>query len=113
MKPSISVWDLLGWIAVVGMLALSSPGVKIVHAEGDRRAQLETPAPGPSCQADSETTRSVRRVLSVDISRLVAMQAPAAAEGVVALETGGYGYDEEPASGAGGAPPSSAAVPAN
>jgi len=34
MKPSFGLRDLAGWFAVLAMLALSSPGVTIVKAEG-------------------------------------------------------------------------------
>jgi len=99
MKPSIDLRELLGWIAVVGMLALSSPGVTIVHAEGEEQASRAAPAPGPVCQAGAETSHATRDAVAVDISGLVAMQASGSGAGVVALETGGYGYGEEPAAG--------------
>ena len=101
MKPSIDLRELLGWIAVVGMLALSSPGVAIVHAEGEEQASraAPAPAPGPACQAGAETRHATRDAVAVDISGLVAMQASGSGAGVVALETGGYGYGEEPAAG--------------
>ena len=113
MKPSLSLWELLGWIAVVATLALASPGVKTVRAETDGQVALELPPPGPSCPVDAEAPRPARRVLSVDLSRLVAMQPPAASGGVVALDTGGYGYAEEPASGARGTSLEIVVVPEN
>lgn len=99
MKPSIGLREVLGWIAVVGMLALSSPGVTIVHAEGEEQASRAAPAPEPACQADAETGHATRQAVTVDLSGLVAMRAPGSGAGVVALETGGYGYGEEPAAG--------------
>jgi hypothetical protein len=113
MKPSISLRDLLGWIAVVGMLALSSLGVTIVRAEGEGQASPVSPPPGPTCQAGAETGHAARRTLSVDLSELVAQRAPGSPAGVVALETGGYGYAEEPAAGPGDASVSIVVVPAD
>jgi hypothetical protein len=111
MKPSIDLRELLGWIAVVGMLVLSSPGVMIVHAEGEEQALRAAPAPGPVCQAGAETSRATRQAVSVDLSGLVAMRAPGSGTGVVALETGGYGYGEESAAGLEATSGSSAVVP--
>jgi hypothetical protein len=111
MKPSLSLRELLGWIAVVGMLVLSSPGVTIVHAESEEQASRAVPAPGPACQAGAETSHATRHAVSVDVSGLVALRAPGSGAGVVALETGGYGYGEEPAAGLEGASAPSAAVP--
>jgi hypothetical protein len=99
MKPSIGLREVLGWIAVVGMLVLSSPGVTIVHAEGEVQASRAIPAPGPACQAGAETGHAIRQAVSVDLPGLVAMRAPGSDAGVVALQTGGYGYGEEPAAG--------------
>ena len=111
MKPSIGLRELSGWIAVVGMLLLSSPGVTIVHAEGEEQASRAAAAPGPACQAGAETSRATRHAVSVDLSGLVAMGASGSGAGVVALETGGYGYGEEPAAGPEGASGSSVVVP--
>jgi len=94
MKPSLSLRDLAGWLAVLAMLALLSPGVSVVRAEGADRASLSTPAPGPSCQADRGNEGVAARALALDMSRLAAHPARA---GVVSLDTGGYGYDREPA----------------
>jgi hypothetical protein len=111
MKPSICLRELLGWIAVVGMLLLSSPGVRIVHAEGEAQAPRAIAAPGPACQAGAETSHATRDAASVDISGLVAMRATGSGAGVVALETGGYGYGEEPAAVPEGVSVPSAVVP--
>jgi hypothetical protein len=94
MKPSIDLADLLGWVAVVAMLILASPGVTIVHAEVEEQAAHAMPAPGPACQAGAEARRSV----SVDISALVEMQADGGTD-VVTLGTGGYGYGERSPAG--------------
>ena len=95
MKPSIDLRDVLGWVAVVGMLALASPGVTIVHAEAEEQAARAMPAPEPICQADAEAYRRY----SVDISGLAAMQAADGDSGVVTLGTGGYGYGERSPAG--------------
>jgi hypothetical protein len=95
MKQSINLWDLLGWVAVVAMLVLASPGVTLVHAEAEEQAARAMPAPGPACQADAEAHRS----FSVDISDLVAMQTTDGGTGVVTLGTGGYGYGERSPAG--------------
>jgi hypothetical protein len=94
MKPSFSLRDLAGWLAVLAMFALLSPGVSVVRAESADRVSLSTPAPGPSCQADRENEGGAARALTLDVSRLAAHPSRA---GVVSLDTGGYGYDEEPA----------------
>ena len=109
MKPSIDLREMLGWIAVVGMLLLSSPGVTIVHAEGEEQASRAAPA--PACQAGEETNHATRQAVSVDLSGLVAMRASGSGDGVVALETGGYGYGEESAAGLEAAAAPSAVVP--
>jgi hypothetical protein len=111
MKHSLSLRELLGWIAVVGMLVLSSPGVTVVHAESEEQASRAIAAPGPACQAGAETSHATRQVVSVDLSGLVVQRAPGSGTGVVALETGGYGYGEEPAAGLEGASAPRAAVP--
>jgi hypothetical protein len=50
MKPALAA-RLTGWILVVAMALLSSPGVRIVRAE---EAGLISEAPaGPSCSADA------------------------------------------------------------
>lgn len=95
MKPSIDLWDLLGWVAVVAMLVLASPGVTIVHAEAEEQAARAMPAPGPACPADAEAPRRY----SVDISDLVAKQAADGGTAVVTLGTGGYGYGERSPAG--------------
>jgi hypothetical protein len=100
MKPSLGLRDLAGWFAVLAMLALSSPGVTIVKAEGGGQASVAVPPPGPACQADPETERVARRAVAVDLSRLAERNGAA---GVVALGTGGYGYPQEPAANPGGA----------
>ncbi len=99
MKPSIGLRDLLGGVALVAMLILSSPGVTIVHAEEEQASRVATP-PGPVCEAGAEAGYNARRSYSADISGLVAMQAARGGSGVVPLETGGYGYGEEPAADA-------------
>ena len=50
MKPLVSLRELLGWAAVVGMLALSSLGVTIVHAESEEQA-LRAPGSGAAVAA--------------------------------------------------------------
>ena len=95
MKPCIGLRDLLGWIALVAMLILSSPGVTIVNAEEERASRVAA-APGPVCEDGAGLGYNARRSYSVDISGLVAMQADASRPVVVPLATGGYGYGEEP-----------------
>jgi len=112
MKPSIDLRDVLGWVAVVGMLVLASPGVTIVHAESEEQAARAVPAPGPACQTDAETLQAARRY-TVDVSGLVAMQAADSGSGVVALGTGGYGYGERSPAGPAEAPGSGAAARAD
>ena len=111
MKPSIDLRELLGWIAVVGMLVLSSPGVTIVHAESEAQASRVITSPGPACQAGAETGPATRRSYSVDLSGIVAVQAAGSGAGVVALHTGGYGYGEEPPAVLEGASAPSVVVP--
>jgi hypothetical protein len=111
MKPSMSLREVLGWIAVVGMLLLSAPGVTIVHAEGEEQVLRAASAPGSACEPAAETRRTTREVVSIDISRLVAMQADGGGAGVVGLETGGYGYGEESVAVPGAASGSSAVPP--
>jgi hypothetical protein len=50
MKPALVARRLAGWISVVAMLLLSSPGVRVVRAE-DAGPISEVP-PGPACSAD-------------------------------------------------------------
>jgi hypothetical protein len=95
MKPSFGVRDLVGWLAVLAVLTLLSPGVSVVRAEGADPAALSTAPPGPSCQADGGTEVSTGRTLDLDLSRLAAHRARSE---VVSLDTGGYSYDEPPAS---------------
>ncbi len=95
MKPSIGLRDLLGWIALVAMLILSSPGVTIVHAEEERVSPVAA-TPGPVCEDGAGLGYNARRSYSVDISGLVALQADESRAAVVPLATGGYGYGEEP-----------------
>jgi hypothetical protein len=106
MKPSIRARDLAGWLMVVALLALAGPGVTIVRAEQDAVASFEAPPPGPSCQAGDRKPHG----LSLDFSKQLA---EGQGSGVVALDTGGYRYDEKPAAREGEATVQIVVVPVN
>jgi len=106
MKPSIRARDLAGWLTVVALLALAGPGVSIVRAEQDAVARFETPPAGPTCQAGDREPHG----LVLDFSNELAV---GQGSGVVALDTGGYRYDEKPAAREGEATVQIVVVPVN
>lgn len=88
MRPSLD--SLAGAMALVVIVSLSGPGVKLVHAE----EPLAAPAPpAPVCSADPAAPDPIPldEALIQHLQRLRS-KAPAD-QRVVVLDTRGYGYD--------------------
>ncbi len=83
---------LLGWLAVLGMLSLSSPGVTWVRAQEVASPSAVLP-PGPACQAlpEGEVPRFV--IDSAELGRRVAELTPPRHD-VVTLNTAGISSAE-------------------
>jgi len=90
-----SDWKMVaGFALVLAMLALSTPGVRVVHAD-DAVAEVTAvdARPGPSCQAGSIAKPST---VVIELPRIAAeAQDPDSIP--IALNTAGYNYGSGPA----------------
>jgi len=100
MRLGPGVKNLAGLLAVVGMLALSSPGVRVARAgDGD----VTTPEPSPAAAPSDETAGSCKvgdesrprtspSVISAQIAERIRLEMQSSDEKPVVLNSRGYNY---------------------
>ncbi len=99
MRAGSAAKTVAGVLAVVGMLALSSPGVRVARAgDGDAASAEPSPAgvsssgaPGV-CKVDDENRRAIRSGLSGEIAERLRAEMQSGGEKPLVLNGRGYNY---------------------
>ena len=98
MQPLRDVMTILGSLALVGTLALLSPGVRAVRADTDAPpSESSLAADGPTCEAGAvsggeDVVEYLRHIQRLQLEQMAASPDAAAGEGFVVLNNRGFNY---------------------
>jgi hypothetical protein len=97
MRLSLGRLGLVGWLAVGLMLALSSPGVRVVRAQQAHVSPVAVAPAGPSCQQGELRSEARDHSELMALGRRIAASSPSRARVVVLGTEGRNDVPEAPA----------------